>query len=486
MTQYAWEDRSVESNYVADALVRLTGANDVVVLATEAALHAHEQSLREALRETAAQVSFMRIPEAPGREPWWQLFRSLSKALQDTDAALIDITHGFRALPFFAGAVVMYTRFVKRASLETRIVYGAFEAREEDGTTPIWDLTAFVDLIDWTHAIDAFLSSGKSAELATRAQNIGRRLSQEWARTKQGDQPRLPRLAQALTRFSDALTTVRTGELLLGSRKHPSAVVALLDALEQSHAEITAYLPPLAEILDRIRAMLRPLRVEEDHLSGAAGRNHMVALSRLYMQLDRHAEAMVTLREAWVNLFAPPAATRPGPELDLHARDRAERRARRATERGASPFGLRNDLQHGGFRKNPLPPKAIRGQLAQAIDRLEREPPPEDSDDAGRIWFVTRHPGAADWLRRKGVRADVIRPHLDPCDIQEGDLVVGNLPLHIVAEVCRRGGRFFNLSIDIPPELRGAELMPDDLERVGARLEEYRVERIDSEPLFCG
>ena len=93
-------------------------------------------------------------------------------------------------------------------------------------------------------------------------------------------------------------------------------------------------------------------------------------------------------------------------------------------------------------------------------------------------WFVTRHPGAVEWAARQGLAVDRQVAHLDVADIQPGDIVIGILPIHLAAEVCARGARFYNLSLDVPPEARGRELSADDLERYGARLEGYTVHRL--------
>lgn len=94
-------------------------------------------------------------------------------------------------------------------------------------------------------------------------------------------------------------------------------------------------------------------------------------------------------------------------------------------------------------------------------------------------WFVTRHPGAVEWARRKGLRIDRLIPHLVPEAIAPGDTVIGILPVHLAASVCERGARYLSLSLDLPPEARGRELSADELEACGARLEAYAVTRAD-------
>jgi CRISPR-associated protein Csx16 len=90
-------------------------------------------------------------------------------------------------------------------------------------------------------------------------------------------------------------------------------------------------------------------------------------------------------------------------------------------------------------------------------------------------WFVSRHPGALEWAARQGLRIDRFATHLDPAEVQGGDTVIGSLPVNLAAVVCRRGGRYLNLSVTLPSELRGKELSADQLDQLGARLEEFRV-----------
>lgn len=92
-------------------------------------------------------------------------------------------------------------------------------------------------------------------------------------------------------------------------------------------------------------------------------------------------------------------------------------------------------------------------------------------------WFVSRHPGAVEWAHRRGVDAMAI-DHLDLDAVRAGDVVIGTLPVGLAAEVQGRGAAFWFLELDLPAEARGRELTADEMERCGARLVEYRVERV--------
>lgn len=93
------------------------------------------------------------------------------------------------------------------------------------------------------------------------------------------------------------------------------------------------------------------------------------------------------------------------------------------------------------------------------------------------VWFVSRHPGAVEWARRRGLEA-VATDHLDPAKVGFRDVVIGTLPVGLVAEVQHRGASFYILELNLPAEARGRELSADDMDRFGARLVEYRVERL--------
>ncbi len=98
----------------------------------------------------------------------------------------------------------------------------------------------------------------------------------------------------------------------------------------------------------------------------------------------------------------------------------------------------------------------------------------------GTRWLITRHPGALAWMRQQGIDAQWVT-HLNPEDIAAGDEVYGTLPLHLAAEVCARGARFFALSMRVPLHLRGREIEIDTMLDLGATLEEFQVRSLIKE-----
>lgn len=94
-------------------------------------------------------------------------------------------------------------------------------------------------------------------------------------------------------------------------------------------------------------------------------------------------------------------------------------------------------------------------------------------------YFISRHPGAIAWAEQEGFHVDVQITHFDVNTVQQGDRVLGTLPINLVAEVNARGGIYFHLTLELPAEARGKELTAEDMRTYGARLECFYAEKCE-------
>lgn len=92
-------------------------------------------------------------------------------------------------------------------------------------------------------------------------------------------------------------------------------------------------------------------------------------------------------------------------------------------------------------------------------------------------YFVSRHAGSLTWIAGKLPQPQHVT-HLDVAAVRRGDVVAGTLPVHLAAEVCRRGARFYHLALDTRPDERGAELSAEALDARGAKLVRYEVREV--------
>ena len=100
------------------------------------------------------------------------------------------------------------------------------------------------------------------------------------------------------------------------------------------------------------------------------------------------------------------------------------------------------------------------------------------------IYLVSRHQGAVDWMRHMGHHYDEHLTHLANYEaLSAGDVVVGSLPINIVADLADHSVTYWHLSLYIPEQLRGVELSAEQLSTLDAKLEEYVVRRGNSNAL---
>lgn len=92
------------------------------------------------------------------------------------------------------------------------------------------------------------------------------------------------------------------------------------------------------------------------------------------------------------------------------------------------------------------------------------------------IWFVSRHAGAIAWAKGQNLPVDRWVTHLDSRQVTAGDTVIGTLPVHIAADICARGARFFFLELHLDLNQRGMELTESDMLKANCSVREYFVQ----------
>jgi CRISPR-associated DxTHG motif protein len=85
------------------------------------------------------------------------------------DHVVVDITHGFRSVPFLGASALAFAQAANRRrgrSVTHRIYYAAKDAGQNE-VIPVWDLTPFVEGVELGDALDAFSRHGRSDDLAS-------------------------------------------------------------------------------------------------------------------------------------------------------------------------------------------------------------------------------------------------------------------------------------------------------------------------------
>jgi CRISPR-associated Csx2 family protein len=137
----------------------------------------HIPGLQSRLTATgkAELIETVAIPAGKTPDEMWSIFACILAKLDHGDRITLDITHGFRSLPMLGLVLLHYARMLKQITIDG-IYYGAFETlgtiREvknmevSQRNAPIFNLTDFSVLLDWSGAVRDFTHRGDPADIA--------------------------------------------------------------------------------------------------------------------------------------------------------------------------------------------------------------------------------------------------------------------------------------------------------------------------------
>ena len=88
--------------------------------------------------------------------------------------------------------------------------------------------------------------------------------------------------------------------------------------------------------------------------------------------------------------------------------------------------------------------------------------------------IVARHPGVSKWLESQGIVGDSVE-HVDNPEQVRNKNVVGVIPFYLAAEA----NEVYSIDIpDLPREMRGKDLTPEEMDKYGATLTRYKVTKL--------
>jgi len=367
-------EKVVSTPHISFALAEIFKPAEIFLISTKEALEQHGEAILEALANAGHPGPETKlVPTEGDSENLWRLFESVVDCFEGArHPVLLDITHGFRSQPFFASSCVQFVQSVLPYPPQFRIFYGEYRNPVNHPFSPVWELTTFIDVLEWSRSLMLFMRTGRADDAAVPATRLARELAKAWAAGgKNGPRPELGLLASAMTRFGDDFVSVRTGSLLLGTPKSASSAAQLFEAISRTRNEAARELPPLGRVLEQLQGMVAPL-VTGEPLSRPSGQKSLIALARLYQRMGRLGEACSILREGWITLGAPDSASRPGtPAYDKDARDAQENAWIERTPIYRSVSELRNDIQHAGFNQQPHDRQWFERQLSTLISQWE-------------------------------------------------------------------------------------------------------------------
>ncbi len=159
-----------ETTYIQNAIRSLFTDNieRSLLFVTEESKKKHLTQLQKEAEEPGLPpVEVIIIPPGSSEEQLWQIFTVISTTIPENAEIIFDITHSFRSLPLLMTILLNYLETAKGIT-NIQCYYGAFDAgqsRGESKDVPIFSLTPFFSLNEWTRAIHDFTNYGQTKQL---------------------------------------------------------------------------------------------------------------------------------------------------------------------------------------------------------------------------------------------------------------------------------------------------------------------------------
>lgn len=202
----------------------------------------------------STKVDYVDINVDQSEENIWNLFEIMIENMNEGDKIIFDITHSFRYQPMLAMLAIHYARIVKKIEIEA-VYYGGYVPFSGKEIFPILDLTSFAELQDWITNVYTFSETGR-ADILTH-----------WLAEKQSSIRRIEKAAAAdlkpigqLTNLWNEHAYVMQTNRSLDRVKSSKNVLNKISELEGTI--IRPVFKPLVHLFDNLKESIEPLAEE--------------------------------------------------------------------------------------------------------------------------------------------------------------------------------------------------------------------------------
>ncbi|ELC8361229.1 TIGR02221 family CRISPR-associated protein [Clostridium perfringens] len=267
--------KSCKTEYIQEAIAEIFcsdwGKEDKIIIFTtekSATLHWNaKKTLKDRLNKKFNEtkkinVTNRMIPFGSNSDEQWEIFNTIFNSLDYEDEVIVDITQSFRTIPMFLIIILNYAKLLKKIKVKG-IYYGAFAANNDCDENkikkaPIFDLTLYDLIMDFTNGINTFINTGNSNILM----NIYNEINLEDEEKKKYEM--LSKTISSLNDFSNAIMTCRGNINFLGEQN--CSQKSILAAHNEFKKNIEEY---KKEESDNLAMALNPLlkKVSDDTIN---------------------------------------------------------------------------------------------------------------------------------------------------------------------------------------------------------------------------
>lgn len=355
------------SPFVVESIQHLFKPDTTYILMTKEADEQHGKALAEKI-----QFSPINIKLGRNEEELWELFQSVIEVIPEGESLIIDVTHGFRSQPMLLLSISIYLKVIKNVKI-SHILYGAFDAKDKEGIAPIFDLSPFLDIITWSFATEAFIKRGDATQLS----QIITEIHNDAYKTNSPYRPQgLKQIGRVLTAITNSLAVVRPEEALDNIRELTSKVHKASEDSKNLH-QAKPFEGLLHKIVDKYAQIYTSIEAP-DETSSISSYTKMI---QFYLDTGQYQQAITLAREVLVSKMCLLQGKSPEEKEDRYKVERnlggvnnpltePKKEYLEIIKTYANLVDIRNDINHAGMGKVPLPSDKMILQIKKACESV--------------------------------------------------------------------------------------------------------------------
>ncbi|WP_373731893.1 TIGR02221 family CRISPR-associated protein [Bacteroides heparinolyticus] len=334
--------------------------------------------------QPAAKVETIAISDGKNEEEIWENFQYFYHAIQERDKVFVDITHSFRSIPIILLSVLELAKRVKKIEV-LDIFYGTFEKENyaEGKAEQVISLSVYNQIADWENAISRFLETGYAQNMAGMAKKLAGSIIKKTDKREEAQlfalMTEMRNLAMRIEEFSEKLFAVRGREIC----ESVFAIRKTLQDLEKidGDKEQVSLLQPFYICLEPLKQLFAPFKEENTKIL------NMCEIVKLCIRFNLLQQGLTFLEE---NITSYLVENYTGESNEANMRKKREHIAEEFYEtedmellKRSFPLekevcenirkirkdikGLRNDINHAGFRESAAKYKSLSDGLSNNL-----------------------------------------------------------------------------------------------------------------------
>lgn len=378
LTKYKFNDQIIKTDLFPYAVSQFIKPDKLFIIMTDKAKEQHYDKLKK-----LCDFEEILIPNGKTEDEFWITFDKITSVINQSDEVVFDITHGFRSQPFIVIVLLLYLKTLKNIKINN-IIYGAFEAKDDNGISPVFELRSFVDLIEWSNAVREFTENGNMKHFKTLLAEIHKNT---YLNKMKNPSKQLLGVGKDLEALTDGFDTIRLNEILETTSNFNLRLKDVLNDLE-NHIQAK----PFKSLFETIVNKFLPISNAEKEIFSEKGFEAQKAIINWYIETHKYQKAITLAREYVVSKFMIEIDNIHNTKLiDHDSRLNSEnilgelvqklkkdngsisKRQSEYANLWAKIVDIRNDINHAGMNKDPKSSRCIIEQVTKITKTINEE-----------------------------------------------------------------------------------------------------------------